>query len=34
VAVKMKDGRVFIAQHMGNSAEDAESKLVRMLERK
>jgi hypothetical protein len=34
VAIKVKDGRVFMAQHLGNSADDAESKLVNMLRRK
>lgn len=34
VAIKVKDGRMFMAQHLGTSAEDAEHKLVAMLERK
>ena len=34
IAIKTADGRVFIAQHMGYSPDDAESKLVAMLRRK
>lgn len=33
VAIKIRDGRVFIAQHLGASEADAEDKLVKMLER-
>ena len=34
IAIKMKDGRVFMAGHLGASEEDAEVKLVKSLERK
>ena len=34
IAIKVKDGRVFLAQHLGYSEEDAEQKLVTMLRRK
>lgn len=33
IAIKTKDGRVYIARHLGTSEADAEHKLVKMLQR-